>query len=96
MPSAEEELDLVDSNVGSYSAEDCGSIVHAIEQLDFSLCYCSVLDECSVWTRAKGNPLASDEVPEGLSCSKAPRLTAEVIGSRLRSTPRAFDDNLRP
>jgi hypothetical protein len=92
VPSAEEELDFIDFNVDSYSAEDCSSIVHATEQLDFSLCYCSVLGVDT----GKRESACSDEVREGLSCSKAPRLTAEVIGSRLRSTPRAFDDNLRP
>ena len=46
--SAKEELDFLDFNVGSYTPDEYQALAQAMSRLDFRVCYCSVLDECSV------------------------------------------------
>lgn len=52
--SAKEEVNFLDFNVNSYSPEQYTALSEAMSKLDFRACYCSVLDECSVFDSRKG------------------------------------------
>jgi hypothetical protein len=45
--SAKEELDFLDFKVAAYTPDEYKALALAMPRLDFKVCYCSVLDECS-------------------------------------------------
>jgi hypothetical protein len=46
--SAKEDFDFLDFNVGGYSPEEYSKLALSGADLEFRVCYCSVLDECAV------------------------------------------------
>ena len=45
--SAKEELNFLDFKVDSYPPDDYTALAQGMSKIDFKVCYCSVLDECS-------------------------------------------------
>jgi hypothetical protein len=68
--SAKEDLDFLDFKANSFPAEEYSALARAGAKLQFRVCYCSVLDECSVVDTRKGvrepEPVKACPVPQTL------------------------------
>ncbi len=61
---AKEEVDYLDFPVASFSADEYSAISAAMSDLQFRVCYCSVLEECSVLdTQKSQKPVAVNACP---------------------------------
>jgi hypothetical protein len=61
---AKEELDFLDFNVKNFTPEEYAVLTREVSKLTFRVCYCSVLEECSVLDTAKSSrPVAVKSCP---------------------------------
>jgi hypothetical protein len=51
---SKEELNFLDFNVKNFTPDEYATITTEVAKLTFKVCYCSVLDECSMLDTAKG------------------------------------------
>ena len=52
--SAKEELNFLDFNLKAFTPEEYATLVKEVQKLEFKVCYCSVLEECSMLDTTKG------------------------------------------
>ncbi len=77
--SAKEELNFLDFNVKNFTPGEYATITSEVPKLTFRVCYCSVLDECSVLESAKSLQ------PVAVKACSVPKTPFRKVGGMTRS-----------